>query len=215
MLLFARWPLLFLASPACIFYSVSPPTWSFRRWRGQICRILHAGRCRSSPRRRAFFILFLRRLGHLDGAGGEFAAFCPLAAAVLRLAGVHFLFCFSAGCCRSLLRRRAFLISFSAGAIVLTVAGRNLSPFARWPLPFFASPACIFNLVSPPAWSSRRWRGRICRFLHAGCCRSLLRRRAFLISFLRRRYRFDGGGEEFVSFCTLAAAVLCFAGVHF
>ena len=105
--------------------------------------------------------------------------------------------------------------SLLAGMVVSTVAWRNFSPCARWPLLLLASPACIFNLVSPPALLSSRWRGRICRLLPAGCCRSLLRRRAFLISFLRRRYRFHGGGDEFVSFCPLAAAVLRLAGVHF
>ena len=197
LLLFARWLLPFFASPACIFNSVSPPARSPRRWRGGICRLMPAGRCRSLLRQRAFLILFLRRHDRFESAGGEFAAFCTLATAVPRLAGVHFSFC------------------FSAGAIVFTVAWTNLPPFARWPLPFFASPACIFNLVSPPAWSSRRWRRRICRFLHAGCCRSLLRRRAFFILFLRRHGRFDGGVDEFAAFCTLAAAGLCFAGVHF
>ena len=67
-----------------------------------------AGRSRSSPRRRAFFILFLLRLGRLDRDGRDFASMCPLAAAVLRLAGVHFE-------CR-----------FTAGMIVSTVAWRNL-----------------------------------------------------------------------------------------
>ena len=69
---------------------------------------------------------------------------CTLVAAVLNHTGVHFLFC------------------FSAGSVTSTVPAVNLPPFARWPLPFFASPAYIFYSVSP-----------------------------------------------------LAAAVLCFAGVHF
>ena len=123
---FARWPLAFFASPACIFHSVSPPAWLFQRWRRGICLLLPAGRCRSSPRRRAFFYS-----------------------------------------------------------------------------------------VSPPAWLFRRWRRGICLLLHAGRCRCSPRRRAFFILFLRRRDRFDDGGEEFASFCPLAAAVLRFAGVHF
>ena len=39
----ARWPLLFLASPACIFYSISPPPWPFRRCRRAISLRVHAG----------------------------------------------------------------------------------------------------------------------------------------------------------------------------
>ena len=158
---FARWPLPLFIVPACIFNPISPPALSFSRWRGRICLLLHAGRCRSSLRRRAFLISFLHRRYRLHCGVDEFAAFCTLAAAVLCFAGVHFLFC------------------FSAGAIVFTVAWTNLPPFARWPLPFFASPACIFIL------------------------------------FLRRRYRLHGGVDEFAAFCPLAAAVLCFAGVHF
>ena len=194
---FARWPLPFFASPACIFYSISPPAWLFRRWRRGICLLLPAGRCRSSLCRRAFFILFLRRHGRFDDGGEEFASFCPLAAVVARLAGVHFSF------------------YFSAGMIVLTMAVRNLPPFARWPLAFFASPACIFYSVSPPAWLFRRWRRGICLLLPAGRCRCSPRRRAFFILFLRRRDRFDDGGEEFASFCPLAAGFLRLAGVHF
>ena len=76
-----------------------------------------AGRCRFSPNRRAFFILYLRRHGRFGCAGGEFASICPLVAAVLYLAGVHF---------------------FTAGMIILTLAAGNLPPYARWPLPFFA-----------------------------------------------------------------------------
>ena len=58
---------------------------------------------------------------------------CPLVAAVFRLAGVHFSFC------------------ISAGMVVSAVPAGNLPPCARWSLPFFASPACIFHFVSPPA----------------------------------------------------------------
>ena len=138
-----------------------------------------------------------RRRDRFDGGGEEFASFCTLAAAFARLAGVHFLFC------------------FSAGMVVSTVAWRNLSPCARWPLPFFASPACIFYSVSPPDRAPRRCRRGFCLLLHAGRYRSSLCRRAFLILFLRRHGRFDGGAEEFISFCTLAAAVLRLAGGHF
>ena len=94
---FARWPLPFLASPACIFLPVP------------------------------------RQLGRLDCDGGDFASLCTLAPAFLHLAGVH------------------FLSRFSAGLDVSTMPARNLPPFARWPLPFLASPACIFLPVSPPA----------------------------------------------------------------
>ena len=79
------------------FHPISPPVRSFRRWRRRICLHLPAGRCRSTPSRRAFFIPFLRRLGHFDADGVEYATFCPLAAAVLRQAGVHFSSRFSAG----------------------------------------------------------------------------------------------------------------------
>ena len=172
----ARWPLLLLASPACIFNLVSPPALSSSRWRGRICCFLPAGRFRSSPRRRAFFILFLRRRYRLHGGVDEFAAFCTLAAAVLRLAGVHFYsvsppalsssrwrgrICrlLHAGCCRSLLRRRAFLILFLRRRYRFgDDAARNLSPCARWSLPFLIIPACIFYSVSPPARSPRRCR---------------------------------------------------------
>ena len=141
---FARWPLAFFIIPAYIFNPVSPPTWSFRRCRRGICLLLPAGRYRSSPHRRAFLILFLRRIGRLDAASGDFSSFLHAGLCLSSLTGVH------------------FSSRFSAGVIVLTMAARNLSPFARWPLPFFASPAYIFYSVSP-----------------------------------------------------LAAAVLCFAGVHF
>ena len=94
------------------------------------------------------------------------------------------------------------------------VAARNLPPFARWPLPLLALPACIFYSVSPPAWSFRRCRGGICLLLHAGRWLCSPRRRAFFILFLRRHGCFDDGGEEFVSFCTLAAAFLHLAGVQ-
>ena len=55
---------------------------------------------------------------------------CPLVAAALHLAGVH------------------FSSRFPAGMVVSPLPAGNLPPCARWPLPFFISPACIF---SPPA----------------------------------------------------------------
>ena len=86
----ARWLQPFFAPPACIFIS-------FPRRHGRLdgdgeefCHLMPAGRCRSSPCRRAFFILFPRRHGRFDCAGGELASVCPLAAAILHLAGVHF-----------------------------------------------------------------------------------------------------------------------------
>ena len=42
---------------------------------------------------------------------------------------------------------------WNAGVVVSTVAARNLPPYARWPLALLALPACILNVVSPPAWS--------------------------------------------------------------
>ena len=133
-------------------------------------------------RRRAFFIQFPRRHDRFAGGGVEFVSECPLGAAVARLAGVHFSF------------------SFPAGMIISALGEENLSPCARWPLPFLVSPACIFHSVSPPAWSFRRWGRRICDRVPAGCCCCSPRRRAFFILFLRRHDRFDDGGEEFVSF---------------
>ena len=87
---------------------------------------MHAGLCRPSPHRRAFFISFLRRLRCLESAGVQFASVCTLASAVPLLTGVH------------------FLSRFSAGLDVSTLTAYNLPPCARWPLHFLASPACIF-----------------------------------------------------------------------
>ena len=185
-----RWPLPFLASPAYIFHSVSPPAWASRRWRRAFCLLLHAGLCTSSPRRRAFFILFLRRLGRFDDGGVQFASLCTLASALPRLTGVH------------------FSSHFSAGLDVSTLTAYNLPPCARWPLPSLASPACIFHSISPPTWASRRWRRGFCLLLHAGLCCSSSRRRAFFISFLRRLGRFDADGGDFAPVCTLASALL-------
>ena len=125
------------------------------------------------------------------------ASVCPLAGVVLHLAGVHLSFC------------------ISAGKIVSKLAAWNMSPYARWSLAFFTSPACIYRSVSPPARSFRRWRWRICLRVPAGRWRSSSRRRAFIILFFRRQDRFDGGGGEYVSVCPLAAVVLHLAGVHF
>ena len=120
---YARWPVSFLALPACIFRFVSPPARSPRRWRRGISLRVPAGRCRSSPRRRAFIILFLRRQDRFETGGREYASVCPLAAVVLHLAGVHFSMC------------------LSAGKIVSTMPVGNLPPCACWPLSFFATPA--------------------------------------------------------------------------
>ena len=122
---------------------------------------------------------------------------CPLAAAILHLAGVHFSFC------------------ISAGMVVSTVMGRNLPPYARWPLSFFAMPACIFHPITPPAWSFRLCRQGICLCVPAGCSRFSPRRRAFFILFPRRYGRFDGDGEEFATVYPLAAVVLHHAGGEF
>ena len=151
---------------------------------------MHAGLCRPSPHRRAFFSSFLRRLGRLDADGVQFASMCTLASALLRLTGVHFSF------------------YFSAGLGVSTMAAGILPPLARWPLPSLASPACIFHSISPPTWASRRWRRGFCLLLHAGLCCSSSRRRAFFISFLRRLGRFDADGGDFAPVCTLASALL-------
>ena len=193
----ARWPVSFFATPACIYRSVSPPARSSRRWRRGISLRVPAGRCRSSPRRRAFIILFLRRQDRFDCDGVEYVSVCPLAAVVLRHAGVHFSFC------------------FSAGKIVSKLAAWNMFPYARWPLSFLATPACIYHSVFPLARSFRRWRRGICLRVPAGRCRSSPRRRAFIILYLRRQDRFAGGGGEYVFVCPLATGVLHLASVHF
>ena len=87
-----------------------------------------AVRCCCTLRRRAFLILFLRRRDRFEGGVEEFAAVYPLAAAVLRLAGVHFSSC------------------FSDGMVVSNLSVENLPPYARWPQSFFAMPACILIL---------------------------------------------------------------------
>ena len=128
----ARWPLLFFISPACIFHSISPPTWSFRRLGSRICHRVPAGPCRCSPRRRAFFIAIPRRRARLAAWGVEYVSACPLVAAVLHLAGVHFhsesppacssrrwrrRICLRvpAGRCRCSPHRRAFFIAIPRG----------------------------------------------------------------------------------------------------
>ena len=184
------------ASPACIFHSISPPSWSFRCWGRRIClrvpagpcccspyrraffipfprrswsfrrlrrRICHrvpAGPCCSSPHRRAFLIANSRRRARLAAWGVEYVSVCPLVAAVLRLAGVH------------------FLSRIPAGVIVSPLETENMSPCARWSLPFFILPACIFHSISPRSWSFRLCRRRICLRVPAGRCRCSPHRRA-------------------------------------
>ena len=81
-----------------------------------------AGPCCSSPRRRAFLILFLRRRDRFEGGVEEFAAVCPLAAAVLRLAGVHISFCISAG----------LIVSPVAAGNLLALAFSLLAGVQKW-----------------------------------------------------------------------------------
>ena len=121
---------------------------------------------------------------------------CPLVAAVARLTGVHFSFC------------------ISAGMVVSTVTGRNLPPYARWPLSFFAMPACIFYSVSSPAWPFRLCRRGISLRVPAGRSHSPSSRRAFFILLPRQLGRFGCAGGEFASVCPLAGVVLSHAGVH-
>ena len=164
----ARWPLLFFASPACIFYSVSPPTCSSRRWRRRICHRVPAGRCRSSSRRRVFFIANPRRHDRFAAWGVEYVSVCPLALAVLRLTGVHFLFCFPTDMFVSPLETENMppcarwslpLLASPACIFIanprrharLAAWGLEYAPCARWSLPLLASPACIFHRESPPA----------------------------------------------------------------
>ena len=193
----ARWTLPFLTMPACIFHSVSPPVWSFWRWQRGIYHRVPAGRCHSSPCRRAFSVLYPRRHGRLAAGGGEFTTVCPPAVAVAHLAGVHFSFC------------------IPAGMVVSPLAAGNLAPCARWSLPLFAMPACIFHPISPPASLSRRWRRRIWHRVPAGHCRCSPHRRAFFIPYPRRHDRFGAGGGEFGTVCPPAAAVARLTGVHF
>ena len=81
-----------------------------------------AGRRHCSPHRRAYFILYLRRPDRFDGGGGEFASKCPLAAAVVRLTGVHFLFCISAG----------LIVSTVAAGNLLALAFSLLAGVQKW-----------------------------------------------------------------------------------
>ena len=99
--------------------------------------------------------------------------------------------------------------------IVLALAAVNLPPCARWSLPLFAMPACIFHPISPPASLSRRWRRRIWHRVPAGHCRCSPHRRAFFIPYPRRHDRFGAGGGEFGTVCPPAAAVARLTGVHF
>ena len=84
-------------------------------------------RCRSSPCRRAFFILFPRRRDRFDDGSEEFATMCPLAAGVLRFAGVHFLFCFPAGMVVSTQGAVNFATLCPLAAAVLRHAGVHIS----------------------------------------------------------------------------------------
>ena len=90
-----------------------------------------------------------------------------------------------------------------------------MSPCARWSLPFFASPACIFHRESPPACSFSRLGLRICHRVPAGRCRCSPHRRAFFIANPRRRDHLAAWGLEYATVCPLVAAVLHLTGVHF
>ena len=70
------------------------------------------------------FIANPRRHGRFAAGGVEYVSVCPLVAAVVHLAGVHFLFC------------------FPGVMVVSTVPAGNMSPCARRPLPLLTSPAC-------------------------------------------------------------------------
>ena len=75
-----------------------------------------------SPCRRAYFILYLRRYDRFDDGGVEIASACPLAAAVLRLAGVHISFCISAG----------LIVSPVAAGNLLALAFSLLAGVQKW-----------------------------------------------------------------------------------
>ena len=193
----ARWSLLFLASPACIFLPISPPAWPFRRCRWAISLHVHVRPCLSSTPRRAFFFPFLLRLGRLDAAGGDFVSFCTLASTFPPISGVHF----SLGC-------------HSALPISPLPAG-ILSPCARRPTPFLPSPACIFFPAVTPLCPSPLCRRRFCLLLHAGLRLFSHHRRGFFSRFLLRLTYFVSVGGDFVSFCTPAFTFLPIPGVHF
>ena len=142
----ARWPLLFFASPACISHREFPPACSSRRLGRRICLRVPAGPCCSSPRRRAFFIANPRRRNRLAVGDGEYATVCPLVAAVLHLAAWGLEYAAVCPLALAVLRLTGvhFSFHFPAVMVVSTVPAGNMSPRARWSLPFFILPACIF-----------------------------------------------------------------------
>ena len=81
-----------------------------------------ASRSRCSPRRRAFFILYLRRRDRFDGGGVEIASVCPLADAIVRLTGVHISSCISAG----------LIVSTVAAGNLLALAFSLLAGVQKW-----------------------------------------------------------------------------------
>ena len=203
----ARWSLPFFISPACIFHSESPPACSFSRLGRRICHRVPAGRCRCSPHRRArlaawgveyvsvcplalavlrlagvhFFIAIPRRHARLAVGDGEYATVCPLVAAVLHLAAWGLEYAAVCPLALAVLRLTGvhFSFHFPAVMVVSTVPAGNMSPRARWSLPFFILPACIF-IANP-----------------------------------RRRDRFAVGDGKYATVCPLALAVLHLTGVHF
>ena len=86
-----------------------------------------AGRCRSSPCRRAFFILFPRRRDRFDDGGEEFATLCPPAVGVLHHTGVHFSSRFPAGMVISPQGAVNFVTLCPLAAVVLRHAGVHIS----------------------------------------------------------------------------------------
>ena len=168
-----RWPLPFLASPAYIFHSVSPPAWAFRRWRRTICLLVYAGLCPSSPNGVHFLSRFSAGLDvstltaynlppcarwPLHFLASPACIFIPYLRRYGRLdaAGVQFASSCTLTPALPRLTGVHFSSHFSAGLDVSTLTAYNLPPCARWPLPSLASPACIFHSISPPAWASRR-----------------------------------------------------------
>ena len=145
-----------------------------------------AGCSRSSPRRRAFFILFPRRHGHLAAGGSEFCHLMP------------------AGRCRSSSYRRAFFILFPAGMAVSTVPAGNFATMCPLAAAVLYLAGVHFSFCSPPVWSSRRCRRGICLHVPASRSRSSPCRRAYFIPLPRRLGRLDCAGGEFASVCPLA-----------
>ena len=128
--------------PACIFLPDSPPARSSRRWRQGISLRVPAGRCRSSSRRRAFIVLYLRRQDRFEIGGVEYVFVCPLVTGVLHLAGVHFSSRFSAGSVVSKLAAwnmssvcllaRVVLCHAGVHLSFCFSAGKIVSPLAAW-----------------------------------------------------------------------------------